>query len=49
MAVPTKEIFIDGLARLVEIDKAWIPKQAGAALYLRPFVYASEARFGIKI
>jgi branched-chain amino acid aminotransferase len=27
MAVPPKEIFIEGLARLVEIDKAWIPKQ----------------------
>ena len=49
MAVPPKEIFIEGLARLVEIDKAWIPKQPGAALYLRPFIYASEARFGIKI
>jgi branched-chain amino acid aminotransferase len=49
MAVPPKEIFIEGLLRLVELDKAWVPAQPGAALYLRPFVYASEARFGIKI
>jgi branched-chain amino acid aminotransferase len=49
MAVPPKEVFIDGLLKLVETDKAWVPGQAGASLYLRPFMYASEARFGIKI
>ena len=49
MAVPPKEIFIDGLSKLVETDKAWVPKQTGASLYLRPFMYASEAKFGIKI
>ncbi len=49
MAVPPRETFIEGLARLVEIDRDWVPKQAGASLYLRPFMYASEAKFGIKI
>lgn len=49
MAVPPREIFIEGLLKLVELDKAWVPSQPGAALYLRPFVYASEARFGVKI
>ncbi len=49
MAVPPKEIFIEGLMKLVETDSAWVPVQKGAALYLRPFVYASEARFGVKI
>jgi branched-chain amino acid aminotransferase len=49
MAVPPKEIFVEGLLKLVETDKAWVPKQPGSSLYLRPFVYASEARFGIKI
>lgn len=49
MAVPPKEIFINGLAKLVQTDKAWVPKQAGASLYLRPFMYASEAKFGVKI
>ena len=49
MAVPPKEIFTEGLLKLVEMDKAWVPKQAGASLYLRPFVYASEAKFGVKI
>ncbi len=49
MALPTKEIFVNGLINLVKTDKAWVPKQYGASLYLRPFIYASEARLGIKI
>lgn len=49
MMPPPREIFVEGLQKLVETDKAWIPKQPGASLYLRPFMYASEARFGIKI
>lgn len=49
MAIPPRDIFIEGLVKLVETDKAWVPRQKGSALYLRPFVYASEARFGVKI
>ena len=49
MAVPPKEIFTEGLKKLVATDKAWVPKQPGSSLYLRPFVYASEAKFGVKI
>jgi branched-chain amino acid aminotransferase len=49
MAVPPKEIFAEGLIKLVETDSVWVPKQTGTSLYLRPFVYASEARFGVKV
>lgn len=49
MAIPPKEIFTDGLMKLIETDKDWVPQQSGAALYIRPFVYASEAKFGVKI
>jgi branched-chain amino acid aminotransferase len=49
MAAPPKEVFTEGLLQLVALDKDWVPQQAGAALYLRPFVYASEAKFGVKI
>jgi branched-chain amino acid aminotransferase len=49
MAVPPKEIFIDGLLKLIETDSAWVPKKTGGALYIRPFVYASEAKFGVKV
>ena len=49
MAVPPKEIFVEGMVRLVELDKAWIPTEEGTALYIRPFIYASEAKFGVKV
>jgi branched-chain amino acid aminotransferase len=49
MAIIPKEIFIEGLRRLVEIDQAWIPSQDGSALYIRPFVFASEEKFGVKV
>ena len=49
MAVIPREIFTEGLLKLVELDKAWVPAKAGHALYLRPFMIASEARFGVKI
>lgn len=49
MAVVPKEIFVEGLRQLVELDRNWVPSKAGHALYLRPFVFASEARFGVKV
>ncbi|HUR65409.1 MAG TPA: branched-chain amino acid aminotransferase [Chitinophagaceae bacterium] len=49
MAIPPREVFYEGLTRLVEIDKAWVPAAKGSSLYIRPFVYASEAKFGIKV
>ncbi len=49
MVPPPEEIFTEGLIKLVQTDKAWIPSKPGAALYLRPFVYASEAKFGVKV
>jgi len=49
MAIVPKEIFIEGLRRLVDLDQAWIPSQEGSALYIRPFVFASEAKFGVKV
>lgn len=49
MAVPPKDVFMEGLMQLINLDKAWVPKQLGHALYLRPFVFASEARFGVKV
>ena len=49
MAVVPKEIFTEGLMKLIETDKDWIPSAPGTALYLRPFVIATEARFGVKV
>jgi branched-chain amino acid aminotransferase len=49
MAHVPEDVFIDGLRRLVETDRDWIPTQAGSSLYIRPLMFASEAKFGVKI
>ena len=49
MAVPPKDIFIEGMTRLIQLDREWAPRKKGAALYIRPFVYASEARCSVKV
>ena len=49
MEIPPKEIFEEGLYALVEKDKAWVPAQPDTALYLRPFVIATEERLGVKV
>lgn len=49
MAVPPKEMFVEGLIKLLQADKAWIPTKSGDGLYIRPFVIASEAKFGVKV
>src|SRR6185295_14591065 len=46
MAVVPKQIFMEGLSGLIRLDKAWVPSSKGSALYIRPFVFASESRFG---
>ena len=45
MGIPEipENIFFDGLTELLKIDKDWVKKGDGNALYLRPFVFASEA------
>lgn len=48
MAEIPYEIFEEGMKELVALDKNWVPKQEESALYIRPFMYASEARFGVK-
>ena len=47
--VVPKEVFIEGLHQLVKLDVAWVPSQPGSALYIRPFIIATEARLGVKI
>jgi branched-chain amino acid aminotransferase len=51
MCMPTisEEMFIQTLQALLLLDKAWIPKSEGGSLYLRPFVFASESRLGVKV
>ncbi len=45
-AVP-EEIFLGGLQTLLDIDRDWIPGKEGTSLYIRPFMFATEAAVGV--
>lgn len=44
-----KGLFMEALHQLVQLDAAWIPADEEGALYLRPFVIASEEVIGAKV
>ncbi|HEX3008822.1 MAG TPA: branched-chain amino acid aminotransferase [Bacteroidales bacterium] len=44
-----KEIFVEGLKDLIRKDRAWVPDREGTSLYIRPFMFATEERFGVKV
>lgn len=43
------DMFIQSLHALIELDHEWVPRSDGASLYLRPVVFASESRLGVKV
>ncbi|GAB3656843.1 branched-chain amino acid aminotransferase [Zhihengliuella somnathii] len=42
------EAFVDSLKELVKADRDWVPSGDGEALYLRPFMIATEAFLGVR-
>lgn len=50
MAMPDvpKEIFVDGMQKLIELDQAWIPDAFGNSLYIRPFMFATDEFVGVR-
>jgi branched-chain amino acid aminotransferase len=50
MSMPklSEDVFIQALERLIEVDRAWVPTEDEASLYLRPFMFASEAFLGVR-
>ena len=49
MSIPAldEELALEGLKRLVNIDRDWIPEAAGTSLYIRPFIIATEPYLGV--
>lgn len=43
-----EEIFMDGMKKLLEIDKEWVPDQHNYSLYIRPFMFANDAFIGVR-
>lgn len=51
LAIPElpKELFMESLRQLIAVDNAWVPAAGGEeALYLRPFVIATEPGLGVR-
>lgn len=46
-AVP-EELFMEGMRRLIEIDKNWIPAHENHSLYIRPFMFSSDEMIGVR-
>jgi branched-chain amino acid aminotransferase len=44
-----EELFLSGLQALIEVDQKWVPTEDGATLYIRPLVFATESRLGVKV
>jgi branched-chain amino acid aminotransferase len=43
-----EEIFIEGMRRLIELDKDWIPMKNDYSLYVRPFMFSTDETLGVK-
>jgi len=43
-----EEVFLQAITELVRTDRAWIPPIEDGALYLRPFMIATEAFLGVR-
>jgi branched-chain amino acid aminotransferase len=41
-------LFLEGLRTLLNLDKNWVPDSTGSALYIRPFMFATDDFIGVK-
>ena len=50
MCMPTvpEDIFMEAVAKLVEMDKGWVPTDEDSSLYIRPFMIATDSYVGVK-
>ncbi len=42
------DLVMEGLKRLLHIDKAWLPKSEGTSMYVRPTMLATEPHLGVR-
>jgi len=50
MCMPTipEELFMQGLKELIRLDAKWVPAREGSALYIRPFMFATDGFIGVR-
>ncbi len=45
----SEEMFLEAVHAIVDMERDWIPQAKGSALYLRPIMFATEAKLGVKV
>lgn len=50
LGMPTipEEVFLEGLAELVRLDRQWVPKNGNSSLYIRPTIFANDPFIGVR-
>ncbi|MFI5149572.1 MAG: branched-chain amino acid aminotransferase [Bacteroidia bacterium] len=48
MPIVPEELFMDGLTKLISMDRNWVPTDAGTSLYIRPFMISTDEYIGVK-
>ena len=43
-----EELFMEGMRKLVDLDRNWIPSQPDHSLYIRPFMFSSDELIGVR-
>lgn len=51
LCIPTfdRELVLEGLKKLVEIEKDWVPDAPNTSLYIRPFIISTENSIGVHV
>lgn len=47
MAILNEELFLEAVKAIVLYEQDWIPTEVGTSLYIRPFMFATEAGVGV--
>ena len=42
-----EEMFVEGIKALVKLEADWVPSEPETSLYIRPFVFATDAHLGV--
>lgn len=48
LEAPPKELFLEGIKKLVQADERWIPREPNTSLYIRPTLIGTEGFLGVR-
>jgi branched-chain amino acid aminotransferase len=48
LACPPRDLFMNGLRELIELESRWVPKEDGCSLYIRPTLIGTEPFLGVR-